>query len=67
MFELSTSQRYGNGEVGVEENPQVIVSRFVSITISNSSRFVARVFSQKHFSTFVGNVGIYSVGTKSVY
>ena len=28
---------------------------------------MARVFSQKHSSTFVGNVGIYSVGTKSVY
>ena len=39
----------------------------MGITISNSSRFVARVFSQKHFSTFVGNVGIYSVGTESVY
>ena len=30
-------------------------------------RFEARVFSQKHSSTFVGNVGIYSVGTESVY
>ena len=28
---------------------------------------MARVFLQKHSSTFVGNVGIYSVGTKSVY
>ena len=28
---------------------------------------MARVFSQKHSSTFVGNVGIYSVGTESVY
>ena len=28
---------------------------------------MARVFSLKHFSTFVGNVGIYSVGTESVY
>ena len=28
---------------------------------------MARVFSQKHFSTFVGNVGIYSVGTENVY
>ena len=25
------------------------------------------VFSQKHSSTFMGNVGIYSVGTKIVY
>ena len=25
------------------------------------------VFSQKHSSTFMGNVGIYSVGTESVY
>ena len=31
------------------------------------SRFVARVFSQKHSSTFVGNVGIYSVGRDLVY
>ena len=31
------------------------------------SKFEARVFSQKHSSTFVGNVGIYSVGTESVY
>ena len=28
---------------------------------------MARVFSQKHCSTFVGNVGIYSVVTESVY
>ena len=28
---------------------------------------MARVFSQKHSSTFVGNDGIYSVGTGSVY
>ena len=26
MFGLSTSQWYGNGEVGVEENPQAIMS-----------------------------------------
>ena len=31
------------------------------------SRFVARVFSLKHSSTFVSNVGIYSVGTESAY
>ena len=35
----------------------------MSITISNSQRFVARVFSQKHSLTSVGNVGIYGVGT----
>ena len=28
---------------------------------------MARVFSQKYISTFVGNVGIYSVGIESVY
>ena len=28
---------------------------------------MARVFSQKHSLTFVGNVGIYRVGTESVY
>ena len=28
---------------------------------------MARVFSQKQSSTFVGNMGIYSVGTKSVH
>ena len=28
---------------------------------------MARVFSSKHSSTFVDNVGIYSVGTKSVH
>ena len=39
----------------------------MSITISNSSRFVVRVFSQKHSSTFVGNDDIYSVDTKSVH
>ena len=27
---------------------------------------MARVFSLKHSSTFVGNVGIYSVGTENV-
>ena len=29
--------------------------------------FVARVFSKKHCLTFVGNVGIYSVGTEIVH
>ena len=29
--------------------------------------FMTKVFSQKHFSTYVGNGGIYSVGTDSVY
>ena len=28
---------------------------------------MARVFSLKHSSTSMGNVGIYSVGTESVY
>ena len=28
---------------------------------------MAKIFSQKHSSTFVGNVGIYSVGTEIVY
>ena len=28
---------------------------------------MAKIFSQKHSSTFVGNVGIYSVGTESEY
>ena len=28
---------------------------------------MARVFSQKHSSTFVGNDNIYSVGTQNVY
>ena len=28
---------------------------------------MARVFSQKHSSTYVGNEGINSVGTESVY
>ena len=31
------------------------------------SRIVARVFSLKHFSTSMGNMGIYSVGRDSVY
>ena len=31
------------------------------------SGVVARVFSLKHSSTYVGNVGIYSVGRDSVY
>ena len=39
----------------------------MGIIISNFSRFVAKVFSQKHSSTFVGNVGIYGVGIESVY
>ena len=34
----------------------------MGITISNSQDF-----SLKHSSTFVGNVGIYSVGIESVY
>ena len=28
---------------------------------------MARIFSQKHFSTFVGNVSIYSLDTENVY
>ena len=28
---------------------------------------VAKIFSQKHFSTYVGNRGIYNVGIESVY
>ena len=28
---------------------------------------MAKVFSLKHISTFVGNVGIYSVGIENVY
>ena len=67
MFGLSTSQWYGNREVGVEGNPQTNVQRIMGITISNPERFMVRVFSLKHSSTFVGNVGIYSVGTESVY
>ena len=39
----------------------------MGITISNSLRFVARVFSQKYSLTFVGNDGIYGVGTENVY
>ena len=36
MFGLSISQGYENGEVGVEENSQENVYRYVGITISNS-------------------------------
>ena len=32
-----------------------------------SKKRSTRVFSQKHSLSFVGNVGIYSVGTESVY
>ena len=28
---------------------------------------MVKIFSLKHYSTIVGNVGIYSVGTESVY
>ena len=31
------------------------------------SRVMARIFSQKHSPTYVGNGGIYSVGQESVY
>ena len=31
------------------------------------SKFEARVFSQKHSTKFMGNVGIYSMGIESVY
>ena len=53
--------------IEVEENPQANAYRYVGITIYNSSRFVAKVFSQKYSLTFVGNDGIYGVGTESVY
>ena len=40
MFGLSTSQWYGNGEVGDEEIPQTNVWRNVDIKISNSQVFL---------------------------
>ena len=40
MFVLSTSQWYGNEEVGDEEIPQTNVERIVGITISNSQVFL---------------------------
>ena len=67
MFGLSTSQWYRNGEVRVEENSQAIVQRIVGITTSNSQGLWLEFFSQKYSLTFVGNVGIYSVGTENVY
>ena len=67
MFGLSTSQWYGNGEVGVEENPQAICVENCGYNDLYLSRFVARVFSLKYSSTFVGNMGIYSVGIENVY
>ena len=39
----------------------------MGIIISNSQGVLARVFSQKHFLLFVGNMDIYSMGTESVY
>ena len=50
MFGLSTSRWYENGEVGVEENPQVIVQRYVSITISNSHGLWLRFLSKAHLN-----------------
>ena len=51
--------------MGVEENSQAIVQRIVGITTSNSQGLWLRFFSQKYSSIFVGNVGIYSVGTEN--
>ena len=36
MFGLSTSQWYGNGEVGDEEIPKTNVKGIIGMTISNS-------------------------------
>ena len=66
MFGLSTSHCYGNGEVGVEEIPSICVVIYGYDNLQ-LSRCLARVFSQKHSSTYVGNMGIYSVGIESVY
>ena len=55
-----------NGEGRVEEIPQASVQRKVGITISNSQCVWLGFFSLKHSSTFVGNEGIYKIGTESV-
>ena len=39
----------------------------MGITTSNSQGLWLGFFSQKYSSTFVGNVGIYSVGTENAY
>ena len=39
----------------------------MGITTSNSQGLWLEFFSQKYSLTFVGNVGIYSVGTENVY
>ena len=61
MFGLSTSRWYENEEVGVEENPQAIMQRYVSITISNSHGLWLG-FLRNTPQYFVDNVGIYSMG-----
>ena len=67
MFGLSTSQWYGNGEVEDEEIPKTNVQRIIGVDNLELLSCLARVFSQKLSSTFVGNVGINSIDTKSVY
>ena len=67
MFELSTSQWYGNGEVRVEKIYKHMCVEIYGYDNLYLSKFKARIFSWKHSSTFVGNMSIYSVGTESVY
>ena len=67
MFGLSTSQGYRNGEVGVEEKTIMDCVEKCGYNNLELSRFVARVFFQKHSSTSMGNVGIYSMGIDNMY
>ena len=47
MFGLVTSQRYRDGDEGIEEKPQGNVHMIVDITISNSQVYFLGFFSLK--------------------
>ena len=68
MFGLSTSQRFENWEVRVEENYNGLCRELWVYDNLSLSRVMARVFSlKKHSLTYVSNVCIYSVGRDLVY
>ena len=67
MFGLSTSQGFGHGEVGVEENHNGLYRRlwvWQSLTLKDNDY---DFLFEKHFFQYMGNVGIYSMGRDLVY
>ena len=61
---LSMVWKWRGRSWGKSTSKCVEICEYINLLLS---RFVDRVFSQKHSSTFVVNVGIYNVDNESVY